>query len=38
VLSECGRLGPEHLADTVLARLGVSSGGRDDIAVIVVRL
>ncbi|MEV5546483.1 SpoIIE family protein phosphatase [Streptomyces sp. NPDC052309] len=38
VLSECGRLGPEHLADTVLARLGVSGGGRDDIAVIVVRL
>ncbi len=38
VLSECGRLGTEQLADTVLARLGVSSGGRDDIALIVVRL
>ncbi|MEV5145197.1 SpoIIE family protein phosphatase [Streptomyces sp. NPDC052727] len=38
VLSECGRLGTEQLADTVLARLGVSSGGRDDVALIVVRL
>ncbi|WP_030987714.1 PP2C family protein-serine/threonine phosphatase [Streptomyces sp. NRRL WC-3744] len=38
VVSECGRLGTEQLADTVLARLGVSSGGRDDIALIVVRL
>ncbi|POX63105.1 protein phosphatase [Streptomyces sp. Ru62] len=38
VLSKCGRLGTGQLADTVLARLGVSSGGRDDIALIVVRL
>ena len=32
------RLAPERLADTLLARLGVSSGGRDDIALVVVRL
>ncbi|MGW3355302.1 PP2C family protein-serine/threonine phosphatase [Streptomyces bungoensis] len=38
VLAECGRLGAERLADTLLARLGVASGGRDDIALIVVRL
>ncbi|MBO8191714.1 SpoIIE family protein phosphatase [Streptomyces oryzae] len=38
VLSECGRLGTEQLADTVLARLGVASGARDDIALLVVRL
>ncbi|MET8768057.1 SpoIIE family protein phosphatase [Streptomyces sp. NPDC004658] len=38
VLGECGRLGTEQLADTVLARLGVASGGRDDIALIVARL
>ncbi|MER6683689.1 PP2C family protein-serine/threonine phosphatase [Streptomyces olivaceoviridis] len=38
VLSACGRLGTEQLADTVLARLGVSSGGRDDIALVVARL
>jgi serine phosphatase RsbU (regulator of sigma subunit) len=38
VLSECGRLGTEQLADTVLARLGVASGGRDDTALIIVRL
>ncbi|MFG3530002.1 PP2C family protein-serine/threonine phosphatase [Streptomyces sp. NPDC047917] len=38
VLSECGRLGTEQVADTVLARLGLSSGGRDDIALVVVRL
>ncbi|CAM5719364.1 hypothetical protein GCM10010345_20300 [Streptomyces canarius] len=37
-LSECGRLGTERLADTVLARPGVSSGGRDDIALVVARL
>ncbi|MFF8905339.1 PP2C family protein-serine/threonine phosphatase [Streptomyces olivaceoviridis] len=37
-LSECGRLGTGQLADTVLARLGVSSGGRDDIALVVARL
>lgn len=38
VVAECGRLGAEQFADTVLARLGVASGGRDDIALIVVRL
>ncbi|QJS08291.1 SpoIIE family protein phosphatase [Streptomyces argyrophyllae] len=38
VLGTHGDLGTEQLADTVLARLGVSSGGRDDIALIVVRL
>ncbi|WP_225101132.1 PP2C family protein-serine/threonine phosphatase [Streptomyces sp. CoH27] len=38
VLSEFGRLGTEQLADTILARLGVASGGRDDVALIVVRL
>ncbi|MFD9500514.1 PP2C family protein-serine/threonine phosphatase [Streptomyces sp. NPDC060035] len=38
VLSEFRRLGTEQLADTVLAHLDVSSGGRDDIALIVVRL
>ncbi|MGW4729820.1 SpoIIE family protein phosphatase [Streptomyces shenzhenensis] len=32
------RLGPDHLADVLLSRLGVSSGGRDDIALIVARL
>lgn len=31
-------LGPDHLADTLLSRLGVADGGRDDIALIVVRL
>ncbi|WP_413798075.1 PP2C family protein-serine/threonine phosphatase [Streptomyces iranensis] len=31
-------LGPDHLADTLLTRLGVADGGRDDIALIVVRL
>ncbi|MEU1168210.1 PP2C family protein-serine/threonine phosphatase, partial [Streptomyces sp. NPDC005921] len=36
----CGnpRLSPDHLADALLSRLGVSSGGHDDIALIVVRL
>jgi serine phosphatase RsbU (regulator of sigma subunit) len=32
------RLAPEPLADMLLARLGVSSGGRDDVALVVVRL
>ncbi|MFE2180483.1 PP2C family protein-serine/threonine phosphatase [Streptomyces sp. NPDC059455] len=31
-------LGPDHLADTLLTRLGVAEGGTDDIALIVVRL
>ncbi|GGW54850.1 hypothetical protein GCM10010503_34740 [Streptomyces lucensis JCM 4490] len=38
VLTECRALSPERLADELLARLGVSGGGRDDIALIVVRL
>ncbi|MFI6560196.1 PP2C family protein-serine/threonine phosphatase [Streptomyces sp. NPDC050534] len=38
VLGECARLGPEQLADTLLARLDVASGGRDDIALVIVRL
>ncbi|MGR6968131.1 SpoIIE family protein phosphatase [Streptomyces cynarae] len=38
VLTEYSGLGTEHLADTLLARLGVSSGGRDDIALVVIRL
>ncbi|GLX50296.1 hypothetical protein Shyhy01_32460 [Streptomyces hygroscopicus subsp. hygroscopicus] len=38
VLAEHRHLGAEQLADTVLARLGVASGGRDDVALIVVRL
>lgn len=29
---------PERLADALLARLGVAGGGRDDIALVVVRL
>ncbi|MFE0514070.1 SpoIIE family protein phosphatase [Streptomyces sp. NPDC058964] len=37
-LADNSRLGPDHLADVLLARLGVSSGGHDDIALIVVRL
>ncbi|MFI9273149.1 PP2C family protein-serine/threonine phosphatase [Kitasatospora sp. NPDC052896] len=37
-LADLARLGPAHLADTTLARLGVAHGGRDDIALIVVRL
>ncbi|MEV6839761.1 SpoIIE family protein phosphatase [Streptomyces sp. NPDC051133] len=37
-LAENSRLGPDHLADVLLAHLGVSSGGHDDIALIVVRL
>ncbi|MEV7129359.1 SpoIIE family protein phosphatase [Streptomyces sp. NPDC093260] len=31
-------LGPEALADTLLAHLGVADGGRDDIALVIVRL
>ncbi|MFF8994732.1 PP2C family protein-serine/threonine phosphatase [Streptomyces sp. NPDC014983] len=38
VLAKYSHLGAEPLADTVLARLGVASGGRDDVALIVVRL
>ncbi|MFF3984352.1 PP2C family protein-serine/threonine phosphatase [Streptomyces sp. NPDC001797] len=38
VLGEFAHLGTEQLADIVLARLGVASGGRDDIALVIVRL
>ncbi|MFJ9776175.1 SpoIIE family protein phosphatase [Kitasatospora sp. NPDC101157] len=34
----CTTLAPERLADTLLARMGVSHGARDDIALVVVRL
>jgi serine phosphatase RsbU (regulator of sigma subunit) len=38
ILAADSRLNPDHLADTLLSRLGVSGGGDDDIALIVVRL
>ncbi|MFF0791574.1 SpoIIE family protein phosphatase [Streptomyces spiralis] len=38
ILTDHPRLNPDHLADTLLSRLGVSGGGHDDIALIVVRL
>ncbi|MFH8447681.1 PP2C family protein-serine/threonine phosphatase [Streptomyces fungicidicus] len=37
-LRQCGDLAPELLADSLLARLGLAGGGRDDIALVVVRL
>jgi serine phosphatase RsbU (regulator of sigma subunit) len=37
-LASHSRLPPEHLADTVLGRLGVGGGGRDDVALVIVRL
>ncbi|MGW7363999.1 PP2C family protein-serine/threonine phosphatase [Streptomyces sp. NPDC054841] len=37
-LAPVGRLGPERLADVLLANLGVSGGARDDVAIVVVRL
>ncbi|GAA2646218.1 PP2C family protein-serine/threonine phosphatase [Streptomyces lunalinharesii] len=37
-LSTLSRLGPQRLADALLARLGVSGGARDDVALVVVRL
>jgi PAS domain S-box-containing protein len=37
-LAECSDLDVECLADTLLSRLGVSKGGRDDIALVVARL
>jgi serine phosphatase RsbU (regulator of sigma subunit) len=37
-LAWCTGLSPERLADTLLARLGLSHGARDDIALVVVRL
>ncbi|WP_086723840.1 PP2C family protein-serine/threonine phosphatase [Streptomyces carpinensis] len=38
VLTANARLDPEPLADTLLSRFGVSGGGDDDIALVVVRL
>ncbi|WP_148590952.1 SpoIIE family protein phosphatase, partial [Streptomyces sp. WAC01526] len=37
-LAPYSRLSPERLADALLARLGVSAGARDDIALVIVRL
>ncbi|MEV6742307.1 SpoIIE family protein phosphatase [Streptomyces sp. NPDC051104] len=37
-LATCTGFGAEHLADALLARLGLTSGGHDDIAMVVVRL
>ncbi|MFE2611592.1 SpoIIE family protein phosphatase, partial [Streptomyces mirabilis] len=37
-LARHARHNPERLADALLAYLGVSSGARDDIALIVIRL
>ncbi|MBB1260442.1 PP2C family protein-serine/threonine phosphatase [Streptomyces alkaliterrae] len=37
-LARYARHSPERLADAVLARLGLSSGARDDIALVVLRL
>ncbi|MFF0850658.1 PP2C family protein-serine/threonine phosphatase [Streptomyces sp. NPDC003280] len=37
-LVECGSLGAERLADTLLNSLGVAGGGQDDIALVVARL
>ncbi|MES4886723.1 SpoIIE family protein phosphatase [Streptomyces sp. NPDC096012] len=38
MLATCTGFGPEHLADTLLARLDLTSGADDDIAMVVVRL
>ncbi|MFG2331762.1 PP2C family protein-serine/threonine phosphatase [Streptomyces sp. NPDC048604] len=37
-LARYARMGPDRLADALLAHLGVAGGARDDIALIVVRL
>ncbi|MGV9245414.1 SpoIIE family protein phosphatase [Streptomyces sp. NPDC003710] len=37
-LATCTGFGAEHLADALLARLDVTSGANDDIAMVVVRL
>ncbi|MER6069616.1 SpoIIE family protein phosphatase [Streptomyces sp. NPDC001817] len=37
-LATCTEFGAEHLADALLARLGLASGAGDDIAMVVVRL
>ncbi|MFD8374511.1 PP2C family protein-serine/threonine phosphatase [Streptomyces sp. NPDC059688] len=38
VVGRHARMSPDELADTLLTRLGVADGGRDDVALIVVRL
>ncbi|WP_307825211.1 SpoIIE family protein phosphatase [Streptomyces sp. M2CJ-2] len=38
VLARHARLSPDRLADVLLARLGVADGGRDDVALVIVRL
>ncbi|MBW8705807.1 Phosphoserine phosphatase RsbP [Streptomyces sp. MBT84] len=38
VLATCTRFGAEHLADALLARLDLTSGAGDDIAMVIVRL
>ncbi|MGW5212306.1 PP2C family protein-serine/threonine phosphatase [Streptomyces sp. NPDC004051] len=38
VLVRHARLSPDRLADVLLTRLGVADGGRDDVALIVIRL
>ncbi|MER7986031.1 SpoIIE family protein phosphatase [Streptomyces noursei] len=37
-LADLSQLSPQRLADALLARLGVSGGARDDVALVVVRL
>ncbi|MFF4837485.1 PP2C family protein-serine/threonine phosphatase [Streptomyces sp. NPDC001315] len=37
-LCRYGTVGPERLADVLLARLGLTGGSRDDIALVIVRL
>ncbi|MBL3671813.1 SpoIIE family protein phosphatase, partial [Streptomyces sp. M2CJ-2] len=37
-LARHARLSPDRLADALLARLGVADGGRDDVALVTVRL
>jgi serine phosphatase RsbU (regulator of sigma subunit) len=37
-LATCTEFGAEHLADALLARLGLASGADDDIAIVVVRM
>ncbi|MET9388431.1 SpoIIE family protein phosphatase [Streptomyces sp. NPDC002928] len=38
VLCRYGTVSPERLADVLLARLGLTGGSRDDIALVIVRL
>ena len=38
ILATCTDFGAEHLADALLARLDLTSGANDDIAMVVVRL